>query len=53
MASAPIWSKAVVRKDPASSNSEDRIRQAQAAGVLSQIEDATDAILKKHGKKSA
>jgi hypothetical protein len=53
MASASIWSKAVLRKDPANSKSEDRIRHAQAGGVLSQIENATEAILKKHEKKSA
>jgi hypothetical protein len=53
MASASVWSKPLVRKDPASANSQDRSEQARSAGVLSQIEDATDAILKKHQKKSA
>lgn len=53
MASAPVWSRPLVRKDPANSKIENRSEQARAAGVLSQIEDATDAILKKHQKKPA
>lgn len=53
MASAHVWSQPPIRKDPARSNSQVRSEPTGSAGVLSQIEDATDAILKKHQKKSA
>ena len=53
MASAPVWVKTLVRKDLATSKVEDRKAQARAGGVLSQIEDATEAILKKHQKRTA
>jgi len=52
MASSALWSKTLVHKDLATSKVEDRKVQARA-GVLSQIEDATEAILKKHQKRSA
>ena len=53
MASAPVWSKTLVGKTAATPKVEDRRAQARDGGVLSQIEDATEAILRKHKKKTA
>lgn len=53
MATAPVWSKTLVRKDVRIPIVEDRRTQTRAGGVLSQIEDATEAILRKHQKKTA
>jgi hypothetical protein len=52
MATAPLWSKTLVRKDLGTPKVEDRKPQTRAGGVLSQIEDATEAILRKHQKKT-
>jgi hypothetical protein len=41
------------RRDPQRAKEDDRRSQSRADTVLSQIEDATYAILRKHEKKSA
>jgi hypothetical protein len=44
---------ALRRRDPQKAKDDDRRSQSRTDTVLSQIEDATYAILRKHEKKSA
>lgn len=44
---------ALKRRDPQNAKEDDRRSQSRTDTVLSQIEDATYAILRKHEKKSA
>ncbi|HZQ68289.1 MAG TPA: hypothetical protein VFA68_07200 [Terriglobales bacterium] len=53
MASAPTATKTLVRKDPSPPPPQNRRKQARSSGVLSQIEDATEAIFRKYQTRSA
>lgn len=54
MDNSTIWSKPLGRKNPASVQpNHARVAAAPADGVLTQINNATEAILKKHQPKSA
>ncbi|HVO80432.1 MAG TPA: hypothetical protein VMT28_06865 [Terriglobales bacterium] len=53
MESSDNSSNAVRRRDPQKAKEDDRRSQSRAETVLSQIEDATYAVLRKHEKRSA